>query len=78
MNMSFFSGLYNRHKEKQQARDEEVVRELFQVCEHNGEIWLTFEGSPVIPESMLTQSAIETVHQLRKKYLEDGTAKHYR
>lgn len=77
--VSYIRDLQDRKKKKQQARDEEVVRELFQVCEHNGEIWLTYDGQPVIPESMLTESAIEVVKKLRKQYIEEnGAARHYR
>lgn len=80
--VSFIRDLQDRKKKKQQARqqahDEEVVRELFQICEHNGEIWFTYDGQPVIPESMLTESAIEVVKKLRKQYIEEnGAARHY-
>lgn len=44
---------------------------LYQLAEHNGELWLTYGGAPVIPTSLLNKDAIVVLQGLRDTYVSD-------
>lgn len=68
---AFIKKVNDRRLEHKHARELELARELFQICEHDGQIWLTYNGERVIPESMLNIDAIHALAQLREMYLND-------
>lgn len=54
-------------KEREISRSAEI---RYQVQEHEGELWLTFNGCLVCPASMLKEPIVETVKVLRMMYIE--------
>ena len=48
---------------------EEEARNLYQIQEKDGELWITYNGFTVIPESMLKGGALETLKMLRELYV---------
>ena len=44
---------------------------LYQIAEHNGALWLTYGGAPVIPTSLLNKDAIVVLQELRETYVTD-------
>ena len=48
----------------------ENANTLYQVCEFNGELWITYVGSLVCPCSMLKDDAVEAIRKMRELYIE--------
>ena len=48
---------------------EEEARNLYQIQEKDGELWITYNGFTVIPESLLKESALETLKKVRELYV---------
>ena len=59
----------NPFKEDKIGKAKEEAREFWQLREKDGEIWITYNGSPVIPESMLKKPALETLKEIRELYV---------
>lgn len=59
-----------KRKSSQLHRVIRVAHERYQLCEYKGELWLTFDGARVMPESMMYKSALETVAELRQRFIE--------
>ena len=51
----------------------EKSEELYQICEFNGDIWLTYDGHLVCPITMFADStfAVTILKQMREYYLKD-------
>ena len=45
------------------------ARDLWQIEEKDGELWITYNGAPVIPESLLKKPALETLLEVRELYV---------
>lgn len=56
------------HSEAIKEAREKVV-ELFQLQEHDGELWLTFAGSLVCPCQMLKDAPVDAVKKMRELYV---------
>lgn len=50
-----------------EATDE--AKTTYQIREKDGELWITYDNSPVIPESLLKKPALETLKELRELYV---------
>lgn len=62
------SALINKKRKRAWAR----AKEVYQVKEHQGELWITMYGSPCIPQSMIMGGdAIKSMEKLRLKYYSD-------
>lgn len=62
------SALINKKRKRAWAR----AKEVYQVKEHHGELWITMYGSHCIPQSMIIGGdAIKCVEKLRSKYFLD-------
>jgi hypothetical protein len=59
----------NPFKEDKVGKAKEEARDFWQLKEKDGEIWLTYNGAPVIPESMLKKPALETLLEVRELYV---------
>ena len=60
------------NKRLRRRKEREAVRRadyIFQVQEHDGELWLTFNGCMVCPERMLSMDIVEAVAVLRRMYV---------
>ncbi len=47
----------------------ERAKEIYQVCEYDGELWITVHGALCTPQSMLNADIIQCVEKLRLRYL---------
>ena len=45
------------------------ARDLWQIEEKDGELWVTYNNAPVIPESLLKKPALETLLEVRELYV---------
>lgn len=61
--------IFEKLKENRQKAAEQMANEKYQVMEMNGILWLTFNGSPIIPENYLKDDIREVVQELRKSYI---------
>ena len=59
----------NPFKEDKVGKAREEAREFWQLREKDGEIWITYNGAPVLPESMLKKPALETILEVRELYV---------
>jgi len=59
----------NPFKEDKVARAKGEAEECYQIKEKMGELWITYNGVPIIPESMLKESALETLKKVRELYV---------
>ena len=65
-------GIFKNFFKKQAEQD---AREIFQIREHNGEIWLTHCGSLVCPCSMLNVEPVEALREMRGLYVQNFSEK---
>ena len=59
----------NPFKEDKVAKAISEAQEFYQIKEKMGELWITYNGVPIIPESMLKESALETLKKVRELYV---------
>ena len=57
--MSLFDKYKERRSERFRLEMEERANDLFQLTEHEGEIWLTYNGSLVCPCQMLKDAPVD-------------------
>ena len=66
---------FNRNQsEKKRLRVEEDASYLYQITEHEGELWITFNNSLVCPCSMLKEEPVESVKKMRDLYIKRHNA----
>ena len=62
------------YRQKKAERKEREVRQraesLYQICEHDNALWLTYNGNLVCPCSFLKEDAVVAVNTMRKMYVE--------
>lgn len=64
--------LINQRNERKLARKMEFKHEAcqdIQLIEYNGEIHISFFGTPIVPERLLKKNALETLNDLREVYV---------
>lgn len=64
--------LKNRREKKQKSALALLVRqanEIFQIVEHNGDMWLTYEARLVMPCAMLKDTPIDALRKMRAYYI---------
>lgn len=59
----------NPFKEDKVAKARGEAEEFYQIKEKLGELWITYNGIPIIPESMLKEEALSTLKKLRELYV---------
>jgi hypothetical protein len=59
----------NPFKEDKVAKARGEAEEFYQIKEKMGELWITYNGAPIIPESLLKESALETLKKVRELYV---------
>ena len=59
----------NPFKEDKIAKAKDEAEEFYQIKEKMGELWITYNGVPIIPESLLKNQALETLKELRELYV---------
>lgn len=68
---AFIEELKKKRIANQHAREQELARELFQICEHDKCLWITYSGERVMPCSMLKDAPIDALYQMREMYLKE-------
>lgn len=46
------------------------AEENYQIKERNGELWITYTGVPVVPQSLLKKDILEALKELRELYVQ--------
>ena len=59
-------GIFDKYRQK---RTRSEADEAFQVKEHDGGLWLTFNGGLVCPFSMIKQEPVEALKAMRELYI---------
>lgn len=59
----------NPFKEDKIAKARDEAEEFYQIKEKMGELWITYNGVPIIPESLLKNPALDTLKELRELYV---------
>lgn len=62
-------------KALQAKRLQEEANELYQIKEHNGELWITYDGRLFAPQSLFTEDVIAIIGNLRECYIKEKTTK---
>lgn len=69
------TNLIQRWKEHQKVKREKELKEraeeLFQLCEHEGEMWMTYGGYLVLPTRYINCDPILLVRQMRQAYINE-------
>ncbi len=68
--MNIINQFRERMAEKRLSRITDNSDSLFQVCEHDGKLWVTYAGNLVLPCDMLNVEPIEALHTMRTLYTE--------
>lgn len=72
--MKYFDELRKEWKLKRYMRrvkyHKKRAQEKYQIEEYNGVLWITLDGTLVVPESLLGEDAITVVKKLRDMYVE--------
>jgi hypothetical protein len=67
------TNLIQRLKEHLKAKRKEELKEraeeLFQLCEHKGEMWMTYDGYLVLPPRYINLDPILLVRLMRQAYI---------
>lgn len=69
--MKLLTAIRERMRLRDLKKSEERVNEDYQVAERDGELWLTFWGYPIVPETMLKEDAVATLLRIRQLHMED-------
>ena len=64
----------NIFKEDKVGKAKQEAEELWQIREKEGELWITYSNVPVIPESLLKKAALETLKEIRERYVKSKTS----
>ena len=67
-------GFFEKLKKDADNRIRKSANDAYQITEHNGELWFTFNGFLFCPCSMMTKSPIEALEELRENYIRRHTA----
>lgn len=72
MNIKEYCEKWKMHRDVKKRLEMELKAEvLFQLKEHGGQIWLTFNGSRVCPCEMLREPPVEAVRLMRELYVNE-------
>ena len=60
-------------KKRYLRRLEGESKDIYQLREFKGQLWLTYNGFLVCPTSLFSEEAIKTLEEIRKLYVERNT-----
>lgn len=66
--MGLFNGFFKK-------RAEQNAQSIYQIREHNGELWLTYCDSLVCPCSMLNLEPVDALREMRGLYVQNFNEK---
>ena len=67
--MSIFERYNQSQAEKKHQQAVNDAPNIYQIREHDGELWLTYNDSLVCPCSMLKQPPVESIKTMRELYI---------
>jgi hypothetical protein len=59
----------NPFKTDEVAKARSEAQGLYQIMESQEQLWITYNGFPVVPESLLKKSALESLMEIRELYV---------
>lgn len=59
-----------RRFENRKLITEEEANHIFQICEHKGQTWVTFNGNLVCPSEWLGEDVILRLFEMRRYYID--------
>ena len=68
--MNILQQYNNRMNERRKKQLQLQSCDVYQIKELDRELWLTYNGSPVLPASMINGDIVEQVDELRKKFVD--------
>jgi len=71
--MNIIEHYNNRMNERRRQRLQLQSCDTYQIKELNKELWLTYNGYPVLPASMINGDIVTRIDELRKKFVERNT-----
>ena len=79
--MNTIKEYFERHRRRMEERKRlKIVRrsqELYQICEYNDNLWLTFNGALICPTDMLySPDSVKALVEIRNLYVERNTVHH--
>lgn len=68
--MEWYENLKRKYRVRMIQRYIDGSRQVYQIKEHDGELWITMNEALCIPCRMLNGEPIETLNKLRELYVE--------
>lgn len=68
--MTWWDSYWRKDAENKKKQAEENAKDLYQICEHDNALWITYNGNLVCPCSFLKDDAVVAVNTMRKMYVE--------
>lgn len=68
--MNIFEKFRAMSSERKRRETEARALSLFQLCESDGNIWLTYDDKLVCPASMLKDEPVLALNTIRRMYIE--------
>lgn len=69
--MKFFESIKINNQERKMKDLKENADRFFQVQEHKGELWLSFNGCPVMPTSFLKSDPLTALKEIRELFVQE-------
>lgn len=69
--MKLIENIKNNNLERKMKELNEKANMFFQVQEHKGELWLSFNGCPVMPTSFLKSDSLVALKEIRELFVKE-------
>lgn len=69
--MKLIENIKNNNLERKMKELNERANTFFQVQEHKGELWLSFNGCPVMPTSFLKSDPLVALKEIRELFVKE-------
>lgn len=69
--MKLIENIKNNNSERKTKELKENADRFFQIQEHKGELWLSFNGCPVMPTSFLKEDPLIALKEIRELYVQE-------
>ena len=69
--MKLIENIKSSNQERKLKELNEKANTFFQVQEHKGELWLSFNGCPVMPTSFLKSEPLTALKEIRELFVKE-------
>ena len=69
MHLTVFKSINNKRKAMNSKRAEQRSVEVYQISEHNGQLWFTFMSNLVCPCNMFKDEPVEALKKMRNDFI---------